>query len=65
MDCCDRPSSASLLVTAPRLLEQLRRPVLISAYASPYQDYGTTCGGRFDQATHTYEENLVVVGVPL
>jgi len=24
-----------------------------------------TCGGRFDQATHTYEENLVVVGVPL
>ena len=24
-----------------------------------------TCGGRFDQATRTYEENLVVVGVPL
>jgi len=25
---------------------------LISAYASPYQDYGATCGGRFDDWTY-------------
>ena len=31
----------------------------------PARLHVVTCGGRFDPATRTYEENLVVVGVPL
>ena len=31
----------------------------------PARLHVVTCGGRFDPATRSYEENLVVVGVPL
>jgi hypothetical protein len=53
MDCCDRPCSASLLGTcSDGSWSSCDDLFLTSAYASPYQNYGATCSGRFDDWTY-------------
>ena len=52
-DCEKRRTDLVAVDLLRRLLEQLRPPVPDLRVAHPrYQDYGATCGGRFDDWTY-------------